>query len=118
MAVEKGGSGAATAVIAAKMLEQYFGIEPRTDAADQTAQPPPLPIRRCRMPLPLRTAQLRRMRIQRIQRLRTTIPRPLMRVMNMREKKMDDMNESDVFDPGTFAVRHPMAAVRTGRRCA
>ena len=39
VAVEKGGSGAATAVIAAKMLEQYFGIEPRTDAADQTAQP-------------------------------------------------------------------------------
>ena len=39
VAVEKGGSGAATAVIAAKMLEQYFGIEPQTDAADQTAQP-------------------------------------------------------------------------------
>ncbi len=28
VAVEKGGSGAATAVIAARMLEDYFGIEP------------------------------------------------------------------------------------------
>lgn len=47
VAVEKGGSGAATAVIAARMLEEYFGIEPEeADAgsdedAGQTGQAQP-----------------------------------------------------------------------------
>lgn len=39
VAVEKGGSGAATAVIAAKMLEEYFGIEPQTEP-EQTEETP------------------------------------------------------------------------------
>jgi penicillin-binding protein 2 len=40
VAVEKGGSGAATAVIAAQILEAYFGVEPVSqegDAVDETA---------------------------------------------------------------------------------
>lgn len=36
VAVEKGGSGAATAVIAARMLEDYFGIEPAETGEDGT----------------------------------------------------------------------------------
>lgn len=38
VAVEKGGSGAATAVIAARMLEDYFGIQPDQDKAAETAE--------------------------------------------------------------------------------
>ncbi len=41
VAVEKGGSGAATAKIAARILEQYFGIspeEPQTTEQDQTGE--------------------------------------------------------------------------------
>ena len=32
----------------------------------------------------------------------------------MREKKMDDMNESDVFDPGDLRWKAPYGAVRAG----
>ena len=32
----------------------------------------------------------------------------------MREKKMDDMNESDVFDPGDLRCKAPYGAVRAG----
>ena len=38
VAVEKGGSGAATAVIAARMLEDYFGIQPAETGQEDTAR--------------------------------------------------------------------------------
>ena len=34
--------------------------------------------------------------------------------MSMREKKMDDMNESDMFDPGDLRCKAPYGAVRAG----